>query len=236
MNLKVFDLLARSVDFSVGAILDGSCMLDYGVAFFAGGFQQLLDTYLGRLPFVLSLCNPQERRITLLGHFRRMLLQLVNQALQLSGLGRSDPLGVDGCVGLLPERRNLGSQVLALPLECLMFCVQGGALIGQGFQCPISGMLQRQGPPLPRQNGHGFWRVGDIQAGALRLQSPAERLPPSLKPPGHRIWRTGTQMRANALDRRSFARGDQFVGCCMDVGFGDASGHENASYADALLC
>jgi hypothetical protein len=54
MNLKVFDLLARAVDFSVGAILDGSCMLDYGVAFFAGGFLQLLDTHLGRLPFVLS--------------------------------------------------------------------------------------------------------------------------------------------------------------------------------------
>ncbi len=235
MNLKVFDLLARTVDFSVRAILNGSCMLDYGIALFVGGFQQLLDTHLGRPPFVLSLCNPQERRITLLGHFRRMLLQLVNQALQLSGLGRSDLLGVDGCVGLLPKRRNLGSQVLALPLECTMFCMQGGTLIGQGLQCFVSGMLQRQGPPLPCQTSHGFWRVGDSQAGALCLQSPAERLPPSLQPTGHRVRRTGTQMRADAFDRWSFARGDEIVGCRVDVSFGDASSHGSASYAGALL-
>lgn len=33
-------------------------------------------------------------------------------------------------------------------------------------------------------------------------------------------------MRANAFDRRSFARGDQFVGCGMNIGFGDASAME----------
>src|SRR5690606_36371361 len=134
------------------------------------------------------------------------------------------------------QSSGFGGEGLSIAFEGLDFTFESCAVCCQRNFRNASRVLYGQRPPLSRQASHCFGGLWNGKTVMMSVQPAAKPLPPSLQPPSDGVRRAGTQMRTDAFDSWSLAATNDLVSGRVNVGFGDASGHGIASYANALLC
>jgi hypothetical protein len=152
--------LSSTINFGVGSVFNSPNVLGQAFTLGTSSVLELLQLNLERIARTFHLSGPIRCSIALALEFAALSLQLLDQALQFCGSGRSQVFRPFGRCRVNAQLRNLRPQAVALLIQGVTLCEQSGALTDNSVLGLAPGMVQRKGPPLPCPFGHRLRHIG----------------------------------------------------------------------------